>query len=306
MEKDQPLLIVIAGPTAVGKTSVSIELAKYFNTSVLSADSRQCYREMKIGTARPSTEEQEGIPHYFIASHSIHQALTAVDYEQYALKVLEEEFKKKNTVIVCGGTGLYLKALLEGFDTMPPIDINIQEEVFKNYESYGLEWLQKALSSADPLYVSEGYAMDNPNRMMRALIFAQSHQESIIKYQKGKKKTRSFDVVLIGLNRSRAELYDRINQRVDKMMEEGLLKEVNDLLPYHHLKNLDTVGYRELFNFLKGASSLEDAVAKIKQNSRRYAKRQITWFKRMEGMTWFEPSEIPAIIDHILSYQELK
>lgn len=304
MFKNKPLLIVVAGPTAVGKTSVSIALAKYYHTSILSADSRQCYKEMNIGTARPTLQEQDGIPHFFIASHSITQALTAIDYEDYALEILDNEFKKNNVIIVCGGTGLYLKALLEGFDEMPPIHPFIQKRVFEEYDLKGLTWLQKELKDFDPEYVARGLSMDNPNRMLRALIFAKSNHQSITQYQKGDKKERAFEAVLIGLNRPRFELYERINQRVDSMIAQGLLEEVKSLLPYQQLKNLDTVGYRELFDFLNGKISQEEAVEKIKQNSRRYAKRQITWFKKMEGITWFEPHQFQAILEHINSFQE--
>src|SRR5690554_650120 len=308
-EASLPLLVVIAGPTAVGKTAISIALAKYFDTAVLSADSRQCYKEMNIGTARPSLEEQDGVAHYFVASHSIKEPLTAVDYETYALRALEEVFQKKNIAIVCGGTGLYIQALLEGFDEMPAIDKGIEAAVIKSYEEKGLEWLQSQIQEKESSYVEEGLPLDNPHRMLRALIFKLSTGQSIIEFRKGSKKERPFNTILIGLDRPRTELYDRVNLRVDQMMMQGLLEEANELYPNRSLKNLDTVGYRELFEYLDGSISLQDAVEKIKRNSRRYAKRQITWFKRMENIQWFEPEELEAIIQHIESsefYTNLK
>lgn len=207
-EASLPLLVVIAGPTAVGKTAISIALAKYFDTAVLSADSRQCYKEMNIGTARPSLEEQDGVAHYFVASHSIKEPLTAVDYETYALRALEEVFQKKNIAIVCGGTGLYIQALLEGFDEMPAIDKGIEAAVIKSYEEKGLEWLQSQIQEKDSSYVEEGLPLDNPHRMLRALIFKLSTGQSIIEFRKGSKKERPFNTILIGLDRPRTELYD--------------------------------------------------------------------------------------------------
>lgn len=308
-EESLPLLIVIAGPTAVGKTSISIALAKHFNTAVLSADSRQCYKEMNIGTAKPSLEEQDGVAHYFVATHSIKDALTAVDYETYALQVLTEIFQEKKIAIVCGGTGLYIQALLEGFDEMPAIDKEIEASIFQSYEENGLEWLQTEIQEKDSDYVEEGLPLDNPHRMLRALVFKLSTGQSIVEFRRGSKKERPFNTILIGLDRPRTELYGRVNLRVDQMMMQGLLEEATDLYPNRSLKNLDTVGYRELFEYLDGGISLQDAVEKVKQNSRRYAKRQITWFKRMENIQWFEPEELDAIIQHIESsefYTNLK
>ena len=283
-------LIVIGGPTAIGKTSVAIQLALHFGTEILSADSRQCYTELNIGVAKPSLDELQKVKHHFINSHSIHNEVSAGVYETYALNCLQSLFEKKDVVIAVGGTGLYLKALCEGIDPMPAVDKAIESEIEKKYNEYGISWLQEELKSKDP----KGYSnIDqlNPHRMLRALSFAVSSGESISDYQKSTPKERPFSIVKFAMNMNREELYDRINQRVDIMMKEGLLDEVKSLRPHNHLKSLQTVGYSELFHFLNGENTLEFAVEKIKQHSRNYAKRQITWFKNQSDYTWVDSNE---------------
>lgn len=294
----KPLLIVIAGPTAIGKTSVSVQLAQHYQTEVLSADSRQCYKEMYIGTARPDKEEQKGIPHHFIASHSIHDSLTAIDYEEYALNTLNSIFEKKPIAVLCGGTGLYIKALTEGFDEMPAVDKNIEKELFQKYKEKGITWLQNEVQKQDPLFPKD-QALNNPHRMLRALVFKYSTGKSIQEFRKGKKKERFFNTLFIALNTDREILYDRINKRVDIMVDNGLIEEAKTLYPFKHLKNLDTVGYRELFSAFDGEISIEEAIEKIKQNTRKYAKRQITWLKREKNVHWFKPEDIDKIIHKV-------
>lgn len=277
MMSDKTLLI-IAGPTAVGKTALAVALAKHFNTVVLSADARQCYKEMQIGTAKPNLEEQQGIPHFFIDTHSITEALSVADYERYALQVLHQLFLEKDIVVVCGGTGLYINALCEGIDLMPAIDPAIEDEVNKLYASGGVAALQKALQQEDPLFAQKG-EMENPHRMLRALAFKRSVGESIIQYQTHTPKERPFKCVKIALEMPREMLYDRINHRVDAMVANGLLDEVQALLCYKDHKNFQTVGYQELLPFFEGTAALEDCLNLIKQHTRNYAKRQMTWFK---------------------------
>lgn len=275
----KPLCIVIAGPTAVGKTALSIELARHFNCSILSADSRQCYKELSIGVARPSAEELAAAPHYFIASHSIEEEITAAFYERYALQVTEEVFQKDKVLIVVGGTGLYLKAFLEGLDQIPAIDPEIRSDLNAAYEEKGMEWLQLTLKEEDPEYYASGEIL-NPQRMLRALEVKRGTGHSIRSFQVQQKAERNFDVVKFCVDMDRELLYERINQRVLNMVEQGLVEEVRSLLPYRHLNALNTVGYAEIFDYLDGSISLDRAVELIQRNTRHYAKRQMTWFRK--------------------------
>ncbi len=292
-------IYVIAGPTAVGKTAVAIELAKRLGTSIVSADSRQCYKEMTIGTAKPYTEELQSVKHYFIDEFPVTASLTAADYERLALGYLNEIFTNNDTAVVCGGTGLYIKALTDGIDDMPPVNEDIQEEVNKGYKEHGVQWLQEAIMNEDPWFFQTG-EKDNPVRLIRALVFRRSTGESIMQYRSGEKKERNFTTIKIGLELPREELYERINKRVDTMTEKGLLEEVKALHPYKELKNLQTVGYSELFDYLDNKCSLQEAVEKIKQHSRNYAKRQMTWFKKDKEMEWYSPED-ERIIEKILA-----
>ena len=291
-------LIVIAGPTAIGKTNIAIQLAKYFNTAIISADSRQCYREMSIGTAKPSKQEQDQVQHYFVDSHSISEDLNAGDYEQLALKYLDIIFEKNDVAVVVGGTGLYLRALCEGIDEMPEINREIEQQINEQYKENGLLWLQEKLKTEDPSFFEDA-EQDNPHRLIRALIFKLSTGKSIVEFKTGVKKERAFNIIKIGLELPRAELYQRINQRVLQMMDAGLLKEVEQLLPFQNLKNLQTVGYSELFDYFNGKISLEKAGEKIQQHSRNYAKRQMTWFKKDKEINWFSPVDKEKIISFL-------
>lgn len=297
-EEKNKRIIVVTGPTAVGKTAVAIELAKYFQTEIISADSRQCFKELGIGVARPSEQELETIVHHFIASHSIHDEVTAVTFEQYALQKAKELFTQNNVIIMVGGTGLYIKAFCEGFDAIPEIEPLIRQQICDNYEKNGIRWLQNQLKEKDPAFYQSG-EMKNPQRMMRALEVIESTGNSILFFRKGKKLKREFSITKIGLELPKDELVSRINRRVDKMMEEGLLHEVIGLSPYKSLNALQTVGYSELFNYLDGKISLEEAIERIKINTRQYAKRQLTWFRKDPEIKWFGPEDVKNIIEYI-------
>ncbi|MBS1781739.1 MAG: tRNA (adenosine(37)-N6)-dimethylallyltransferase MiaA [Bacteroidetes bacterium] len=278
-------VLVIAGPTAVGKTAISINVAKQLSTDIISADSRQCYQGMAIGTAMPTAIELQQVRHFFVNEFSVTQNITAADFELFALQKLDEIFINSNIVVVCGGTGLYIKALTEGLDEMPKVSETISQSVSENYEKYGLVWLQEMIKEEDPLFYELG-ELSNPARLLRALIFKRSIGQSILSYRTGKKKNRPFRIIKVALELPRNILYDRINLRVDAMMKAGLLDEVKSLLPYRHLKNLHTVGYTELFDYLDKKCSLNEATALIQQHSRNYAKRQLTWFRKDTEYTW--------------------
>lgn len=284
-------VLILAGPTAVGKTAVAIQLAQHFRTAIISADSRQCFREMCIGVARPSTTELEAVPHYFIASHSIEEEITAASFEQYALEKTNELFKDHDIVIMTGGTGLYIHAFCEGLDEIPPVGAGIRDAILTNYNTYGLAWLQQQVKEKDPAFFAAGETQ-NPQRMMRALEVVESSGRSVLEYRKGKKAVRDFSIIKLGLELPRDLLIRNINQRVDAMMEAGLLQEVQSLQAYRHLNALQTVGYAELFDYLDGKCTLAEAVEQIKIHTRQYAKRQMTWFKRETAMQWFGPGEV--------------
>lgn len=292
-------MYVIAGPTAVGKTAIAIQLALRLGTSIISADSRQCYREMTIGTAKPTEDELAQVHHYFINSHSVTEHLTTADFERLALGYLEEIFKTSDSAVVCGGTGLYIKSLCEGIDEMPDVDEAIERKVNELYQLNGIEWLQAAVQQEDPEFYAQG-EIQNPVRMIRALSFVRSTGNSILNYRTGAKMARPFNIIKIALDLPREVLYGRINRRVDIMMEQGLLEEVKQLYPQRHLKNLQTVGYSELFDYMDGKYTLEEAVDKIKQHTRNYAKRQLTWFRKDKEFHWLEAGE-ENIIDRILA-----
>ncbi|MEZ5045787.1 MAG: tRNA (adenosine(37)-N6)-dimethylallyltransferase MiaA [Chitinophagaceae bacterium] len=270
-------LIIIGGATASGKTNLAIQLATYFQTNILSCDSRQCYKELSIGVAKPSIEELNQIPHFFINSHSIHQEVNVGIFEQYALQALDTIFQKNDYAIAVGGTGLYIKALQQGIDAMPPIDAKLKEEIEKKYETIGLQWLQETLQQNDPL-AFDSIDIHNPHRMLRALIFFLTHKQSIITFQKKSFKQRPFKTTLFTIAIERETLYGRINNRVEHMMQLGLLEEAKDLYAYKNIKALQTVGYTELFDYLDKKYTLAEAIEKIKQHTRQYAKRQNTWF----------------------------
>jgi tRNA dimethylallyltransferase len=287
--------IVIVGPTAVGKTNIALQLAQHFSTEIISADSRQCFKELNIGVAKPTAEELALVKHYFINSHSIQDEMNTAIFEKYALKSINEIFKTKDIAIMVGGTGLYVKTFCHGIDEVPNISPEIKEKVIADYEWEGLEWLQKEVEKVDPVYYAKG-ENKNPTRLMRALEVKLSTGRSILDFQTHNKKTRDFDIIKIGLDMPREALYDRINARVNIMMEDGLEAEVKSLEQYKKLNALQTVGYRELFSYLEDDISLEYAVQMIKQNTRNYAKRQLTWFKADEQIQWCDVD-----LEHVLA-----
>ncbi len=280
-------LITIVGPTAIGKTSLSITLAQHFNCDIISCDSRQFFTEMQIGTAAPTTEELAGAKHHFIQNKSIFKNYTVGDFEKEAITKLDELFLTNDYVVMVGGSGLYVDAVLKGFDYFPEIDNSVREKVTSNYEKLGIDYLQNELQKRDPDYF-EVVAKENPQRMMRALEVCIGSGKPYSSYLNQKKNTRNFTPILIGLEAERSVIYNRINQRVDIMINEGLLEEAKELFPYKDLNALQTVGYRELFRYFEGEISLEFAIEEIKKNTRRFAKRQLTWFKRNQETKWFD------------------
>jgi tRNA dimethylallyltransferase len=279
--------IIICGPTAVGKTDIAIAVATHFNTKIISADSRQCYQELNIGVARPPEAALQAVQHYFINSHSIQQEVNTADFEQYALKAAGAIFEDNDIAVIVGGTGLYIRAFCDGMDDIPLVDAAIRNEITGQYKLNGLLWLQQQVKAADPAYFEKG-EIQNPRRMMRALEVIRSTGQSITFFQQGHKKQRPFNIIKIGLELPREVLYNRINQRVLHMMEAGLEKEALALFPFRELNALQTVGYRELFDYFAGHTGLERAVELVQQNSRHYAKRQLTWFKKDMDTRWIE------------------
>jgi tRNA dimethylallyltransferase len=280
-------LITVVGPTAIGKTALSINLAKYFNCDIISCDSRQFFKEMQIGTAVPSTEELATAKHHFIQNKSIFENYTVGDFEKEAIAKLDELFSINDYVLMVGGSGLYVDAVLKGFDDFPEVSTSVRSAVTSNYEKSGIKYLQTELEKRDPNYFSV-VAKENPQRMMRALEVCIGSEKPYSSFLNQKKNTRNFTPILIGLEAERSTIYDRINQRVDIMINKGLLAEAKELFPNKDLNALQTVGYRELFRYFVGEISLEFAIEEIKKNTRRFAKRQLTWFKRNEGTMWFD------------------
>jgi tRNA dimethylallyltransferase len=291
----QKTCIIICGPTASGKTDIAIDIATQFNTKIISADSRQCFSELGIGVAKPSLDQLSDVHHYFINSHSITENITAADFEQYALVAINDIFKTNDVAVMIGGTGLYIKAFCEGLDDIAPTDPNIKIDIIENYRVNGITWLQEKIKTEDPLYFEKG-EVQNPQRMMRALEVVRNTGKSIVTHQQKIKKHRDFNIIKIGIDIQRDILYSRINTRVDKMMAQGLEKEAKELHPQKELNALQTVGYRELFDYFENTMSLEKAVELIKQNTRHYAKRQMTWFKKDEDVIWLQPNAVLPFI----------
>ncbi|MCU7548954.1 tRNA (adenosine(37)-N6)-dimethylallyltransferase MiaA [Chitinophagaceae bacterium LB-8] len=287
-------VIIIAGPTAVGKTSVAISVAKQLGTEIISADSRQCYKEMNIGVARPSEEELAEVKHHFIASHSVHQNVNAATFEQYALEKCKEIFSKYDVTVMVGGTGLYIKAFCDGLDEMPDIPIQVRNEINDQYRQHGLTWLQEQVQNLDEEFYLKA-DIQNPHRLIRALEVKKATGRSILDYRKGAKATRDFKIEKIALELPKELLHQNINNRVDHMMEIGLLEEVQSLLPYQQLNALQTVGYKELFTYFSGEITLSEAVEDIKKNTRQYAKRQMTWFRKDKEYQWLDPRDVDTI-----------
>ncbi len=288
-------VIVVCGPTAVGKTAVAITLAKHFHAEIISADSRQCFKELNIGVARPSEEELKEIPHHFIASHSVREDINAAYFEHFALKKVNDLFETHDTVIMVGGTGLYIKAFCEGLDEIPLIDESVRKRIVDAYEKNGLKWLQKEINQKDPAFYSVG-EIQNPQRMMRALEVIESTGRSILEYRKNKKSEREFRITKIGLELPKEELHQNINARVDKMINDGLVEEVKSLRGYQDVNALQTVGYSEIFGHLDGTVSLETAIEEIKKNTRQYAKRQMTWFRKDKEINWANARQTAHIL----------
>jgi tRNA dimethylallyltransferase len=298
-------LITIVGPTAIGKTALSIALAQHFKCEIISCDSRQFFKEMTIGTAVPNEEELNSATHHFIQNKSIFENYTVGDYEKEALLKLEELFQKNGVAILIGGSGLYVDAVLKGFDEFPEINPEIRSEINSNYEELGINYLQEQLKKLDPDYfqkitLENPQTLQNPQRMMRFVEVCIGTQKPYSSFLNQKKNNRNFTPVLIGLEADRKIIYDRINQRVDIMMNEGLLEEAKALYPNKALNALQTVGYRELFNYFDGEFSLPFAIEEIKKNTRRFSKRQLTWFKRNENTKWFDyATDTKQIIEYL-------
>lgn len=283
-------LWVILGPTAIGKTALGIKIAQKLNTEIISCDSRQFFKEMHIGTAVPSSEELAAVQHHLIQHKSIQQPYSVGAFEKEALQKLTEIFQTKQHAILVGGSGLYIDALCKGLDKFPDIDPNLRGKLREKHQQLGLSWLQKEVQKNDPEYY-QIVDTQNAHRLLRCLEVCLQTQETFTSFRKQNSSKRFFNIQYIGLEIPREELYQRINQRVDKMMKEGLLEEVKTLLPHQHLNALQTVGYRELFTHLNGEHSLEIAIELIKQNTRRFAKRQLSWLKRYEEAKWFASTE---------------
>ncbi len=288
-------VIIIAGPTAVGKTAVAVALARQLHTAIISADSRQCYKELNIGVARPSPEELAAAQHYFIASHSVQEEVNAALFEQYALHAADEILQQEHNAVMVGGTGLYIKTFCEGLDEMPAVSPQVRRQIVDAYKEKGLAWLQQELRSKDPAFW-EMAEQQNPQRLMRALEIIEGTGQSITAFRNRNQVQRPFAMVKIGLELPRELLYQRINQRVDQMMETGLLEEVQSVAAYKHLNALQTVGYKELFQYLDGQCSLDEAVHMIKQNTRHYAKRQMTWFKKDSAIRWVDARDTDRLL----------
>ena len=276
------------GPTAVGKTALAIQIANHFNTQIISADSRQCFRETDIGVAKPSAHELQSVVHHFINSYSIFDTVNAGVFEKYALEKVKEIFTTHDLAVMVGGTGLYIKSFCQGIDEVPLIAPGIREDIKTNFTLYGLPWLQQQVMLHDPVYFKTGEIL-NPQRLMRALEVKLGTRQSIISFQTQTKAARGFELIKIGLELPRPLLYERINTRVDEMIKQGLEEEAKKLRAWQHLNALQTVGYREMFDYFKNKTSLPEAIEAIKINTRHYAKRQMTWFKKDEGVYWCEP-----------------
>lgn len=291
-------LIVIVGPTAAGKTALAIQVAKHVHAEIISADSRQIYRELTIGTAKPNEAELREVPHHFIDSHSIADDYDAARFGEEALLKIYSLFERYDYVVVCGGSGLYIKALLEGFDDIPEVPDEIRDQLIEEFENKGMLWLQNRMRELDPEHFKK-IDQKNPMRLMRALEVKLATGKSISEFQKQTTKELPFKVIRIGVEVERARLYERIDKRMDDMIAQGLFEEAKGLYAYRHKNALQTVGYQEIFGLIEGQYDREEAVRLLKRNSRRYAKRQLTWFKRDEQIRWFKPDDVSSIMEYI-------
>lgn len=295
-------LIVITGPTAVGKTALTIEIAKHYGIPIINADSRQIYQELKIGTASPTAEQMQQVKHYFVGTKSITDYYNASMYEQEVVQLLEKLFIDSPIQLLSGGSMMYIDAVCNGIDDIPTVRDDIRNEMKRRYQEEGLEALCEDLRRLDPAHY-EVVDRQNHRRVIHALEICYQTGKTYTSFRTQQRKARPFRIVKIGLNRDRQELYDRINQRVDTMMSEGLLDEVRSVSAYRSTNALNTVGYKELFDYLDGRWPLEEAVERIKGNTRRYARKQLTWYKRDEQVTWFHPDQQDKILNFISHYE---
>lgn len=291
-------LIVIAGPTAAGKTALAIQVAKHFKTEIISADSRQFYREMSIGTAKPSKEELAAVRHHLIDSHSIKDFFSVGDFEKEVINLLKELFKSHDQVVLVGGSGLFINAVCNGFDELPVASEETRTRLNQLLSEKGIEHLQEKLKKADPEYYEE-VDIKNPQRLIRALEVFETSGKPFSSFRTNIPKKRNFNIIKLAISPNRERLYEQINLRVDQMLENGLLKEVEGLKEYRHLNALNTVGYSEIFEYFDGRLSEEESIDKIKQNTRRFAKRQLTWFKKSEDIHWFDPKDSGSILNYL-------
>jgi tRNA dimethylallyltransferase len=283
-------VIIIAGPTAAGKTALAIRLASHFETAVISADSRQCYKEISIGTAKPSLQELQTVPHYFIDSHSITEEVNAGIYERLSLQYASQIFQHRDVAVMCGGTGLYIRAFSEGIDDIPAAPPEIRQEINEQYEKEGITWLQEELRVKDPAFYAVA-EIHNPQRLIRALEVLYTTGQSITTFRTANIATRDFNIIKIGVTLPKEVLHANIEHRVHAMIAAGLVEEVRSVLPYRDHNALQTVGYKEIFDYLDGVTTLEQAIELIIIHTRQYAKRQLTWFKRDPAMQWFDARE---------------
>jgi tRNA dimethylallyltransferase len=288
-------LLVVLGPTGVGKSAVSLQLAQHYHSEIISADSRQFFRELCIGTAVPAAEDLKSVPHHFIQNRSIHGYYNVSEYETEALELISQLFMTRNPLILTGGSMLYVDTVCKGIDDIPTVDPEIRDDVIGWYKKNGLNALQQRLLEVDPEYYRIA-DLNNPKRLLHAVEIHQMTGKSFTSFRKNTVKERPFRILKIGINQKREILYERINQRVNQMMEAGLLEEVRSVYPYRHLNPLNTVGYKELFSYLDGECTLDEAVDLIQRNSRKYARKQLTWFRRDQEIQWFEPDQIQEII----------
>ena len=291
-------LIVLIGPTGVGKTELSLSIAEHFGTCIVSSDSRQLYADLKIGTAAPTSEQLARVTHHFVGTLNLTDYYNAAQYEAEVMSKLEELFQQNDVVVLTGGSMMYIDAICKGIDDIPTVDSETRELMMQRYEEEGLEKLCSELRILDPEYY-QTVDLKNPKRVIHALEICYMTGKTYTSFRTQNTKARPFRIIKIGLTRDREELYDRINRRVDEMMKEGLLEEAKSVYEYKHLNSLNTVGYKELFNYLDGEWTLDFAIEKIKQNSRIYSRKQMTWFKRDKEITWFHPDQKKEIMNHI-------
>lgn len=290
--------VIVTGPTASGKSSIAIQLAQHFRTEIISADSRQCFKELNIGVAKPSAKQLQDVKHYFINSHSIHEEVNAAVFEEYALEKVNRIFVSHETAVMVGGTGLYIKAFCEGLDDIPAAPKKIREEIESAYKARGMEWLQIEVKKHDPEFYAVG-EIHNPRRLMRALEVRKTTGKSLINFRIGNSVPRNFKIIKIGLQIPKVQLHQQINTRVDEMILNGLVDEVKSLLPNQYLNALQTVGYSEIFDYLRGKITLPSAIDQIKQNTRQYAKRQMTWFRKDKEIIWFGSGQGSEVVQHL-------